>query len=306
MRRWCGKGWPASPDPGRYFTAMASAAIAMLSAHPNAARADPAEPTQPKYGWVEVFGGADATRDVWLLYSGVTLAPWSKDIYSDGVRLRVVSGYGQYNYEGLRLRDTFASHDAQKVRFHAETEFTDAMIGYQTRFGELTAKAFVGFSGINHDIAPHDCFYHRVKDSKPAQYTTVCNRASGLDYGIKGALELWLNLDDNSWTSLNLSHTTAHDTSAASWRYGVRVLPTVSIGSEMRFNRSSGNVNIDPQPGDPSGFQYSARTGGFIRYEWLGGEVSLAGGVASQMIDFGMKANTRYEPYLTLGVSMKY
>ena len=102
MRRWCGKGWPASPDPGRYFTAMASAAIAMLTAHPNAARADPAEPTQPKYGWVEVFSGADATRDVWLLYSGVTLAPWSKDIYSDGVRLRVVSGYGQYNYIGRR------------------------------------------------------------------------------------------------------------------------------------------------------------------------------------------------------------
>ena len=285
---------------------MASAAIAMLSAHPNAARADPAEPTQPKYGWVEVFGGADATRDVWLLYSGVTLAPWSKDIYSDGVRLRVVSGYGQYNYEGLRLRDTFASHDAQKVRFHAKTEFTDAMIGYQTRFGELTAKVFAGFSAINHDIAPNDCFDHRIKDSKPARFVNRCNPAAGLDYGIKGALELWLNIDDNTWTSLNLSYTNAHDTSAASWRLGHRVLPTVSIGSELRYNRNSGSASIDREPGERSHFQYSARSGGFIRYEWLGGEASIAGGVASQMIDFGQKPDTRYEPYVTFSISTKF
>ena len=28
-----------------------------------------------------MWGGADATKDVWLLYTGVTLAPLSKDIY---------------------------------------------------------------------------------------------------------------------------------------------------------------------------------------------------------------------------------
>ena len=271
-------------------------------------RAEPLEPTQPKYGWVEVFGGGDALRDVWLLYSGVTMAPLSKDIYSDGIRIRVVSGYGQYRYSGLRLKplESRESRDAQPVKFKAETEFADVMIGYHQRFGELTAKAFVGISAINHDISPGDCFDHRVDDNKPYRYVKKCNPASGFDAGIKGALELWLNLDDDSWTSLNLSYTTAHDTSAASWRYGVRVLPTVSIGSELRFNRSSGNVNFDPQSGDPKGFEYSARTGGFIRYEWLGGEVSLAGGVAKQMIDLGEKPNTRYEPYVTLGVSLKY
>ncbi len=55
---------------------------------------------QPQFGWREMWGGADATKDVWLLYTGVTLAPLSKDIYSDGLRLRMTSGYGQYSCNG--------------------------------------------------------------------------------------------------------------------------------------------------------------------------------------------------------------
>jgi hypothetical protein len=54
---------------------------------------------QPEYGWREVSGGVDAAGNQWLAYSGMTLAPLSPNIYSDGRRLRVGGGYGQYSYD---------------------------------------------------------------------------------------------------------------------------------------------------------------------------------------------------------------
>jgi hypothetical protein len=54
-----------------------------------------AEDLSTPYGWREVWVGADASTHVWLVYGGMTIAPFS-DMFSDGLRLRVASGYGGY------------------------------------------------------------------------------------------------------------------------------------------------------------------------------------------------------------------
>ena len=85
---------------------LAGAAALLLAANPASADelwrpiVNPSvDRMQPEYGWREVSGGVDAAGNQWLAYSGMTLAPWSPDIYSDGWRLRVGGGYGQYSYD---------------------------------------------------------------------------------------------------------------------------------------------------------------------------------------------------------------
>lgn len=231
-------------------------------------QAQPLEPPQPQYGWRQMWSGADAIHDVWLLYSGVTLAPWSADIHSDGIRLRASGGYGEYSYTAQSLVTTDCGAPARdacqfkKQRFNVAHTYIEALVGYQKRYGELTAKAFVGIAGISHTFDKQD----------------LGNETSGDSYGVKGTLELWLNLWSTAWTSLDLSHATAHDTSAARWRAGWRVLPTLSIGPELRYDSNS---SLDKNLAE----QYAARAGGFVRYEWNGGEISLASGVSERVVD---------------------
>ncbi|MGL4397228.1 MAG: cellulose biosynthesis protein BcsS [Hyphomicrobium sp.] len=273
---------------GAALSVVASAAAAAaLFASSYAALAQSAGPPATKYGWRQVYAGADALNDVWLLYTGVTLAPWSDDIHQSGLRLRAVTGYGGYRY------DVGGTAPGPRV-FHADTSFIDALVGYQHRFGELTAKAFIGVSAITHQITPFD----------------GANRADGTDWGPKVQLEFWLNLGPTAWTSLDFGYTTAHDTASARWRAGWRALPTVSIGPEVRFDRNAGSarrISSDDggTAGSPSdsGNHYSARTGAFIRYEWLGGEVSTAVGVASTVI--GTKPQ-EISGYGTINISLGF
>lgn len=242
----------------------------------SAATAD--EPAQPQYGWREMWAGADATKDVWLLYTGVTIAPFSDDIYSDGWRFRMAAGYGQYRYDAAMPVSTpcgppLYSRCAYQHRTGRGTyAYTEALVGYHMRLGELTAKAFGGaiFASHGHDLIPRD------------------DDLAGTEIGAKGVIELWLNLGTTAWTSLDASFTTAHDTLAARWRLGWRALPTLSIGPELRFDENAGGS--------------ASRAGAFIRYEWLGGELSLAGGVAGGMFDDADDMS----PYGTLNVLFQY
>ena len=257
-----------------------SAAIfiaALLAPQPIAA----AEPEQPQYGWREVWGGVDATRDVWLLYSGITLAPWSNDIYSDGWRLRTTGGFGRYSYKvqpkqtagcGVQGTDQCPATKLPK-RTDVTHTYVDALVGYQQRFGELTAKTFVGVAFVEHALSSPDSD----------------NEVSGDDIGVKAMLELWLNLGSSAWTSLDLNYTTAHETGAARWRAGWRVLPTVSIGPELRYDR---NAEDD-----------AGRAALFARYDWFGGEASIAAGIAGDMT--GGVTND-LEPYATFNLLYQY
>lgn len=274
MRRYSRRGWqrPCSLI-ARQSVQVCTLAFALLVAANSCAIAD-----EPQYGWREVWGGADATRDVWLLYTGVTLAPLSKDIYSDGLRLRMNSGYGQYSYDGHILdcsksggRREFCTEPAH--RFKVDVTYTDVLIGYHMRLGELTAKAFAGASMIVHSPSAFD----------------AKNRVRGMEYGATGGLEFWLNLGDSAWSSLDLSYTTAHDTGAARWRAGWRVLPTLSIGPEARFDRNAQDS--------------AARAGVFVRYDWFGGEISVATGVAGSMTG---SVTDELAPYATINVLTQF
>ena len=288
MRVWCGREASASSRRGRHVAALAGVGIAVLIAQARVTHADESKTVSPKYGWYEVSGGADALRDIWLLYSGVTLAPWSQDIYSDGFRLRVATGYGQYSYKGYAL-DADKGYPSIKIKFKTETEYADAMIGYYKRLDALTAKAFIGVSAINNSISPGPCHKRGAEigiDNKG--YEIHCNRLDGFDFGFKGAIELWLNLGDEAWTSLDLSYTTAQETASARWRLGWRTLPTLSTGVEARYDR---NVEAD-----------ASRVGSFVRYEWLGGEASLSSGLSGDITGFNTKG---LQPYVTFNILFK-
>lgn len=218
---------------------------------------------QPK---IEVSAGVDIGSHVWLAYSGATYSPFGS-LYANGFRLRAAGGYGQYSYTGQR-RGQYRSFDAM-------VSYAEALLGYQWQAGALTTKAFAGIASIDHVITPDD----------PIAYGGLLTQ--GLEIGVKGALELWLNLGDDAWSSLDLSWTSAHQTYAGRWRLGYRVLPTLSLGPEFIVN---GNA-LDAPSALPDGsfreeLKPAGRIGAFARYEWASGEISLSGGIGSETLAF--------------------
>jgi hypothetical protein len=244
-----------------------------------------AEPTSSP-GWREVWTGADISTNFWLLYSGVTVAPVGH-IHSEGIRMRAAGGYGEYRYSDR-------SFDGEARTFNAKTHFADVLVGYQTRFGELTAKAFIGASLISHDIAPID------------DETLVI----GSDVGVKGVLEFWLNMGPNAWGSLDLSWSTAYETRTARFRTGYRVWPSVSFGleagvnvdaqGECRMQEDSGNgcLVAHTETYEAAGLLDYARGGAFVRYEWSSGEISISGGVLGG--GFRGEDTSSPDPYATM------
>ncbi len=211
-----------------------------------------------------MWAGADVSGHVWLLYSGATVAPYS-NIFDDGLRLRIAGGYGGYTYVGERR--------SQLVSFTAETAFAEALVGYLKRLGPLTAKAFVGIAAIEHDIAPFD-------PDNPVQ---------GQEFGPKVAAEFWLNMGPSAWSSMDLSWTSAHQTSAARMRTGYRVYGDISLGLEGGLNANDLGEDV--------------RAGLFGRYAWNGGEFSLAAGFAGRFLE---EAQSLQDPYATVNMLTQF
>jgi hypothetical protein len=218
---------------------------------------------QSQYGSHEAWSGVDAARDQWLLYSGMTIAPWSRDIYSDGWRLRFGGGYGQYGYDtslstvspcGGPLTPACVYDRKHLTVEHA---YAEALLGYYLQLGRLTAKVFAGASMSSQ--------HHTELSPESA--------SDGAEYGAKGALEFWLNVSDTAWTSLDASYATARNESSSRWRAGWRLQPRLSVGPELRYDK-----NVETGDGD-----WNGRAGLFARYDWVGGEASLAGGVAGRV-----------------------
>lgn len=263
----CGSLWQSR----RWRTAELIGLVGLLAGAPaDRAQAGDGE-AAASVGWREVWAGVDATESTWLAYSGTTIAPLG-GIHDPGLRLRFAGGYGQYAYSGRR-RDLSQPQGWRLRHFEAETAFSDALVGYLWRLGPLTAKGFVGAAGIGHTIAPLD----------------PDNVVDGLEWGAKGVVELWLNIGDDAWASLDASYTTAHESYAARARLGYRILPTLSIGLEAGLNGNavgsegllSSRVTDGYQPID----YQNGRGGAFIRYEWYGGELSLSAGVSGDIAE---------------------
>jgi hypothetical protein len=279
--RWPVRVWRISR------TAVAVAAIlfplpaSAQSAWTTAIERTPA--SKPSYSWREIYGGVDAARDQWLMYSGITVAPPSADVYSNGWRLRVGGGYGQYSYEasapdvspcGTPVTAACRYHSRN---FHVDHSYAEALVGYSLKLGNLTAKAFAG------------ALMSSQQHSKPDPH----KKTDGTEWGAKGALELWLDMGPQTWSSLDLSYATARDETAARWRAGWRIKPRVSIGPELRFDK-----NIESGEGE-----WNGRAGLFGRYEWPGGELSLAGGLAARVDGW---SHEDVSPFGTLNVLFQY
>lgn len=266
----------------------AAATLQLWSIGPASAQPVDPQTDQPQtvYGWRETWAGVDVAHDQWLAYSGITVAPWSRDIFNDGWRLRIGGGYGQYGYDGWAPRqpcgdaaqnDACTEQNRKHRHYTVQHAYAEMLIGYYLRLGALTAKAFAGASMSSER--------HLIDDPE--------NDHDGTEYGFKGALELWLDMDDRTWTSLDLSYATARDETSSRWRTGWRIAPHVSVGPELRYDK-----NIETGDGN-----WNGRGGLFVRYDWIGGEVSLAGGVSARVDDWDA---TDVSPYGTLNVLFQF
>lgn len=157
--------------------------------------------------------------------------------------------------------------------FDAETIFADFLVGYLKRLGPLTAKGFAGISAIRHDVHPFD-------PENPVQ---------GLAFGPKVVSELWLNMGEDAWSSLDASWTSAHQTYGGRLRAGYRIIDDLSLGAEARI--------------DGDALDKDARGGLFVRYAWDGGEISVAGGVSGRFLK---EAEDMHDPYATATWLMQY
>ena len=261
------------------------AGLAVLTISITSARADPNARTL----WREVWAGADVSTNVWLVYSGATVAPFS-GIHENGFRLRAVTGYGQYTYTGAAPLNQ---------RYDASTAFGEVLGGYLYRYNSLTVKAFAGVTFIDHDITPFD-------DE---------NISISAEWGAKGVLEFWYNVSPKIWTSLDIAYTTAHDTGSVRMRSAYRVWPQVSLGIEGGINidgqaqckmrmPSQDGCRLSEQDNDVKSLLDFGRTGLFARYEWTGGEASLAAGGLGQMMEPNGKFNL--DPYVTVNWILQF
>lgn len=269
----------------RVLIAGASSAASLSFCPENSAFSQPIDPPadqqQSASGWRETWAGVDAARDQWLTYSGITFAPTSHDIYSDGLRLRLGGGYGQYGYDvvesdhGVCEKIGLGACDGpteSKKHYKVGQTYAELLIGYYLRLGALTAKAFAGAS-LSHQ--KHITVVPKSADDS--------DNGDGTYVGAKGALELWLDIHPKAWTSLDVSYTTARDETSARWRAGWRITPQISFGPELRYdkNRETNDGFWDAVGNRYVRYDWDGRAGFFGRCEWHGGEISLAGGLAS-------------------------
>lgn len=216
-------------------------------------------------------------------------------MHEEGLKLRTSGGYGEYSYSDRVPPKDPENDDRQRVdvaTFHARTYYAEFLVGYLMRFGELTAKAFIGPSVIGHDIGPAD------------DETIVI----GDEFGVKGVLELWLNIGEHGWGSLDMSFSTAHDTASARARTGYRVWPKISLGVEAALNiDAQGQCRMDDaMTSECKKLDYEhkarlmdyARVGGFVRYEMDSGEFSISVGALGD--EFSRSGKTEISPYATV------
>jgi hypothetical protein len=243
------------PKAFRNTAAISLILYALGANHPTFASNE----TQPSgVGSKEIWMGADAGLHNWLVYSGTTYAPFD-DIHGDGFRLRSTAGYGRYTYQWNA-----------KTRIDVPKTTADVLVGYQQRFGSLTAKVFAGAAMLG------DLTVLSAKSQRPQT-----------SLGVKGAVELWLNLGDDAFTSLDVTYADTRNTASLRSRTGYRILPTVSVGAEVAINHSNLAGQVQIVAGAPRELG-NVRLGGFARYEWFGGEVSasvgLTGDVAEDLV----------------------
>lgn len=153
----------------------------------------------------EVWSGAEAFRNAWALYAGVTYAP--AGITEQGLRLRVVAGQSAYRY-----RDGVAAGQAAQP-------FADLLVGYQVQMAALTLKLFGGVGGFADLRAPGQ----------------IVDLWAHSRFGPKIAAEAWWTINDSAWASFDNAFSGAQSAFWSRARAGLRMQPSLSLGPEVAF-----------------------------------------------------------------------
>jgi hypothetical protein len=202
----------------------------------------------PSLPHFELWTGAQDYTQAWSIYSGASVAPFGS-IQEDGMRVRVVGGYGVDNYSGSP-----PTGGPGHITYKGTTSFADALVGYHSQLGPLTLKLFGGLTGGDRLISPAD----------PAA------RIHGAGLGGKVVAEGWWNLGDQAWTAVDLSWASLYQSYGGRVRLGWRVIPELSAGVEAG---AVGNLDCD-----------IVRAGALLRYELASGEISVTGGVSNDRL----------------------
>ncbi|CAN0267882.1 unnamed protein product, partial [Phaeothamnion confervicola] len=163
------------------------------------------------------------------------------------------SPFGKLSDVGWRFRVSGGGGQfGSRQSIYGTSAFADLLIGYQVGIGAVTLKAFAGgtFDGVM--LQP--------VEQPPTAFSTQT--------GAKGVVETWVNWTSEVWSQVDLAYASVHRTYSGRIRTGYRVMPDVSIGVEVG---SFTKIDYENQ-----------RVGAFLRYEWLGGEISAAGGISSE------------------------
>lgn len=193
----------------------------------------------------EIWAGAEAFGRVLSLYTGSTYAPFG-NLRQDGLRLRAVSAMSRFKYSGLRY--DAGKGDAVPVDFSGASRTSDLFVGYQWSIGPATVKAFAGWEIAAHLISPFD------------PETLVQGRSQGP----KGALEIWANIGDRGFASLDLSYARSFGAYSSRLRAGWRTTDTLSLGPEASL------IGHDESQ--------MVRAGAFIRFDNGVDEISASAG----------------------------
>jgi len=186
--------------------------------------------------------------------------PPSIEVWSGGEAFRhvwsvyggtTVAPFGGVRDDGFRLRGVLGYADYGK----GVTAFGDLLIGYHKQLDAVTIKVFGGLTVAEHGSGLGELWL-------PPQ---------GTEYGGKGVLEAWWHISDQAWASADLSFGSTHMDYGGRIRLGWRLWPELSVGLE---GGSGGTAEPD--------LRDTARIGGFLRYEWAAGEVSISGGWAAE------------------------
>ncbi|MDX2204790.1 MAG: cellulose biosynthesis protein BcsS [Hyphomicrobiaceae bacterium] len=151
----------------------------------------------------ELWVGAEAYRNVWSLYSGVTWAP-AGGLAEDGLRLRLVAGQSAFRYQ------------AATGTARGAAPFGEAFVGYQAQVAATTVKAFAGVWGFSNILEPADA-------AAPWAHARL---------GPKLALETWTALSAAVWLSIDGSWSALESAHWSRARLGYRLSPALSVGIE--------------------------------------------------------------------------
>jgi hypothetical protein len=222
---------------------------------------------------LEMWAGGQAFAAVWSAYSGASWAPFGS-VREDGLRLRAVLGAGAYD--------------------GGSVAFADMLIGYHMQLGPVTLKAFGGLTAAEHS---------------PTEPTSMLE---GTALGPKAVVETWWTITDRTWAALDLAFALPHlhlaharlaeraDPDRLDYtgriRLGWRLRPQLSVGLQ---GWAGGPLAPALQTTWQNGM---AHAGGFLRYEWASGEVSISGGVSVA----GDEREGRAQPFGTVSVLTRF